>query len=66
MVDTSRGYNVNCWCCFCKRGIRDEETGEYEMIHFLDLPGPWNNGKNKIGVAIDSSHDTCISNTSVC
>ena len=54
MVDTSRGYNVNCWCCFCKRGRRrDEETGEYEIVHFLDLPGPWNNGKNRIGVAVD-------------
>ena len=37
-----RGYNVNC-CC--KRERRDEETGECEVVHFLDFPGPWNNGK---------------------
>ena len=36
---------MNCWCCFCKRERRDEETGECEIIHFLDFPGPWNNGK---------------------
>ena len=55
--------------CCCKRGRRrDEETGEYEIVHFLNLPGPWNNGKNKIGVTIDvvAMHDTCISNTSMC
>ena len=39
--------------CCCKRERRDEETGEYEIVHFLNLPGPWNNGKNKIGVAVD-------------
>ena len=54
--------------CCCKRERRDEENGECGIVHFLDFPGPWNNSKNKIGVAIDvvTMHDTCISNTSMC
>ena len=56
----SREHNKNCWCCAlssCKRKRSDNgESGECDLVHFLDIPGPWDYSEQSENLKVYASY----------